>query len=271
MLLTNLTKVIRFFFKAKQNSSALRFSAIKPDQNVSPPCCYWLLKEKPWHHYENCKLPACFPPSPPPASHTHTSSLTSALSFQILSISSLRCFCRCCPAATPLLLSDPLRHPNPQAPSLSTIFLPPPAFISTSHLASESHGSWIIHMCSSPGNFPAFWPFQKPLYVHHRWPACWYKTPTKERVWVCDLFVSLSKCIITACCGCENTNLPICTEIQQNGGERKRRHALLAQGYIATIPTHFPSSRGIVEEIMLNLEPLSLWRPISTSAINLST
>lgn len=186
MLLTNLTKVIRFFFKAKQNSSALRFSAIKPDQNVSPPCCYWLLKEKPWHHYENCKLPACFPPSPPPASHTHTSSLTSALSFQILSISSLRCFCRCCPAATPLLLSDPLRHPNPQAPSLSTIFLPPPAFISTSHLASESHGSWIIHMCSSPGNFPAFWPFQKPLYVHHRWPACWYKTPTKERLWVCD-------------------------------------------------------------------------------------
>lgn len=140
-LLTNLIKVIRFFFKAKQNSSAFRFSVIKPDQNVSPPCCYWLLKEQPWHHYEDCELPACFPPSSPPASHTHTSSLTSALSFQILSIS----FCRCCSAATPLLLSDPLHHPNPQAPSLSTIFCLPspssylPSCLWESRLMNYSH------------------------------------------------------------------------------------------------------------------------------------
>lgn len=64
------------------------------------------------------------------------------------------------------------------------------------------------------------------------------KPPQKKVMSVSLLFVSSSKCIITSCCGCEKTNVHICTEIQQNGGERKRRHTLLAQGYIATIPTH---------------------------------
>lgn len=128
-LLTNLIKVIRFFFfKAKQNSSAFRFSVIKPDQNVSPPCCYWLLKEQPWHHYENRELPACFPPSSPPASHTHTSSLTSALSFQILSISSLRCFCRCC--HTPVAFwPTPPPQPSSSIPLHHLLPSPPPSFL----------------------------------------------------------------------------------------------------------------------------------------------
>lgn len=155
----------------------------------------------------------------------------------------------------------------------------PPVFILSSLLASESHGSWIIHTCSPPGNFAVFWPVQKPLYVHHRWPTCCYKTPTKARLGVCDccLWVYLNVSSPHAA----YVRKPTCTfalKSNKMGGERKRRHALLAQGYMATIPTHFPSSRGSVygmlssrdEEIVLILEPSSLWWPISTSAINLS-
>lgn len=50
--------------------SVFRFSAIKLDQDVIPPCCYWLLEEKPLHHYENCKPPlASHPPLHLPLAH----------------------------------------------------------------------------------------------------------------------------------------------------------------------------------------------------------
>lgn len=106
-------KLLISLITIKKNTSALlfRFSALKLDENVIPPCCYWLLEEKSLHHDENCVLPARFSPSSPPASRSHTSALTSTVPFRILS-GVHRC-CRLGSAATPLLLPDLLPTPPP--------------------------------------------------------------------------------------------------------------------------------------------------------------
>lgn len=158
--------------------SVFRFSAIKMDQNVIPPCCYWLLEEKPLHHYENCKPPlASHPPLHLPLAHIrhlshprfHFGSPLPAVWAASAPLPHPCCFLS--HSTTPTLKL----HPSPLS------FWPLPSSFPPFLL----HASWIIHMCISPGNFSVFCLFargERNLYAGITDDPCKYKKDTKS--WV---------------------------------------------------------------------------------------